>query len=263
MLGCVIRFNVCLFGGSANYWQRKRNDFGFVRVIYSILVVFMSKEENLNLYNLELKKIREECKKQIKALADKSKAKMVSLYEDVLGEEYTLALEEGRRFAEKYKDLINVAFEYAAQGEGRELVMKISALSDNEEKDKKDKNNKAEIVNELLDRIMDYLEDDYPDLVSLIKHVQYDISANEEKISVMLKQNESELKDVREDVKKYFQKGLEEILYSFSQIVADMRKKYDVDADRVEKIEIDNVDEPDITNEESYLPFKKGKGTIN
>lgn len=223
----------------------------------------MSKEENLNLYNLELKKIREECKKQIKALADKSKAKMVSLYEDVLGEEYTLALEEGRRFAEKYKDLINVAFEYAAQGEGRELVMKISALSDNEEKDKKDKNNKAEIVNELLDRIMDYLEDDYPDLVSLIKHVQYDISANEEKISVMLKQNESELKDVREDVKKYFRKGLEEILYSFSQIVADMRKKYDVDADRVEKIEIDNVDEPDITNEESYLPFKKGKGTIN
>lgn len=223
----------------------------------------MSKEENLNLYNLELKKIREECKKQIKALADKSKAKMVSLYEDVLGEEYTLALEEGRRFAEKYKDLINVAFEYAAQGEGRELVMKISALSDNEEKDKKDKNNKVEIVNELLDRIMDYLEDDYPDLVSLIKHVQYDISANEEKISVMLKQNESELKDVREDVKKYFRKGLEEILYSFSQIVADMRKKYDVDADRVEKIEIDNVDEPDITNEESYLPFKKGKGTIN
>lgn len=141
--------------------------------------------------------------------------------------------------------------------------MKISALSDNEEKDKKDKNNKAEIVYELLDRIMDYLEDDYPDLVSLIKHVQYDISANEEKISVMLKQNESELKDVREDVKKYFRKGLEEILYSFSQIVADMRKKYDVDADRVEKIEIDNVDEPDIPNEESYLPFKKGKGTIN
>lgn len=223
----------------------------------------MSKEENLNLYNLELKKLKQECEKQIKVLADKSKAKMISLYEDVLGEEYSSALEEGRRFAERYKELINVAFEYAAQGEGRELVMKISTLSDNEEKDKKDKKNKAEIVYELLDRIMDYLEDDYPDLVSLIKHVQYDISANEEKISVMLKQNEDELKEVREDVKKYFRKGLEEILYSFSRSVAGAREKYDVDADSVEKIEIDNVEEPDVTNEESYLPFRKGKGTIN
>lgn len=223
----------------------------------------MSKEENLNLYNLELKKLKQECEKQIKVLADKSKAKMISLYEDVLGEEYSMALEDGRRFAEKYKELINVAFEYAAQGEGRELVMKISTLSDNEEKDEKSKRDKAEIVYELLDRIMDYLEDDYPDLVSLIKHLQYDISANEEKISVMLKQNESELKEVRAEVKKYFRKGLEEILYSFSHSVADAREKYDVDVDRVEKIEIDNVEEPDITNEESYLPFRKGKGTIN
>lgn len=223
----------------------------------------MSKEENLNLYNLELKKLKQECESKIKVLADNSKAKMISLYEGVLGEEYVEALEQGRRFAEKYKDLINVAFEYAAQGEGRELVIKISALSDSFGKDEKNKKNKAEIVYELLDRMMDFLEDDYPDLVSLIKHVQYDISANEEKISVMLKQNERVLEKVREDVKKFFRKGLENILYSFSQSVADARIKYEIDDDRVEKFEIDNVEDPDITNEESYLPFRKGKGTIN
>lgn len=220
----------------------------------------MDKEQNLKQYKEELEVLKRDCERKIKILADNSKVKIIAGYEDVLGDEYVQALERGRRFSEKYNELISLAFEYAAQGDGRELVMEISSFSKNNEKDKK---KKVEIVYQLLDRLMDVLEDDYPDLVSLIKHAQNDLTLNEANIAKMLKGNSCELDEVKNNVKSFFKKELEAILYSFKQDIDELRKKYCI-ADNVnESVKIAEISEPHADSGDYYIPFRKGKGTIN
>lgn len=223
------------------------------------------KTENREFFDKEIVRIKNEFGKKFKELAGMTKAKLVTVYSDILGDEYVEAISRGQKLAERYKELINIAFEYAAQGGGKELVAEISAYADEPRKNDKDK---TEAVSQLLDRIMDILEVDYMDIVSLIKRVQCEMTENDEKISEIMSLHESELKDARSRVKEYFRKELEKMLYNFSAQIADLKRACGVESDAVADsiIVSDDIETPcdkDIDFNEDFIPFKKSKGTLN
>jgi len=222
------------------------------------------KTEKREFFDKEVVRIKNEFGKRFKELAGMTKAKLVTVYSDILGDEYIEAISRGQKLAERYKELINIAFEYAAQGGGKDLVAEISAYADEPRKNDKDK---AEVVSQLLDRIMDILEVDYMDIVSLIKRVQCEMTENEEQISEIMSLHESELKDGRARVKEYFRKELEKMLYGFTAEIAELKRACGVESDAVaDTIVVSDMETPvdkDIDFNEDFIPFKKSKGTLN
>jgi len=216
-------------------------------------------------YNREFASLKEKYEKLFKAVADETKAHLLTVYSQILGEDYVEAISCAQKLAARYKELINIAFEYAVQGDGREIVAEISSFSE----DKKDYKDKSETIYKLLDRILELLELDYPDIVSLIRRVQYEMAENDEKLSAMTKANEKALKIGREEVKSGFRKKLEKLLYDFACEINELKEKYNITASdglspaTCEIIQPDYPDEDINFSDEFFIPFKKGKGTIN
>lgn len=213
-------------------------------------------------YNAELRKLKSAYEERFRSICGDSKAKMMTIYSDIMGEEYVEAYSKAHSLASQYKEYVNEAFEYAAQyEEGLALVNEISLFADKPVDDK----DKAEKVRLLLDRIMDVLENEYPDLVSLIKRTQQEMRENEAFLADLMARNESDLSDGRKTVKEFFKNQLEKMIYSFADELSSLRKKYGMgsNAKSVEtELSEDFARREDDLDESFFYPSGK-KGTLN
>lgn len=217
------------------------------------------------LYDLEFKALKKELEKELKHLLGMAKARMVTLYTEVLGDEYIELISRRQELVEKYKEYISIAFEYVTQNGGEDLVREISSFADEPHKNDSDK---VKRVNYLLEEIYDVLEYEYSDLVSLIKHSQQNISKVEEELDDLFSSNREAIKKVRERVKNEVHDNVKKAMEKFTRDVFSLKKKYDIDIDNNEVVaEFTNLDldpEPNFYEEdENFIPFKRSKGTIN
>lgn len=219
-----------------------------------------------NSYNIETEKIKKELEVELKQIISSAKADLVSSYSELLGDEYVELIDRRQKLGEKYKELIVIAFECATQNGGAELVKKISVYADEEHRRDKDK---AKTVYALLDQILDLLEDEYPDLVSLITRAQHDITAVEEEIDILFDLHRAEINQVREKVKNDFREKIRIAISNFVDKLADLRRRYRIytsdDSEVIETVKelgrscVDNIDDKD----DDIIPFKRSKGTLN
>ena len=79
-------------------------------------------------YNIETEKIKKELETELKQIISSAKAKLVSSYTELLGDEYVELIDRRRKLGEKYKELIGIAFEYATQSGGRTLFVRFQYL---------------------------------------------------------------------------------------------------------------------------------------
>lgn len=220
---------------------------------------------NKELYDLEFKALKKDLEKELKHLLGMARARTVTLYTEVLGDEYVELVSQRQKLGEKYKEYISIAFEYATQNGGEDLVREISVFAD--EPHKSDKN-KVKTVNLLLERIFDLLEFEYSDLVSLIKHSQQNISETEEALDELFESNKDEIQKVRERVKSEVRESVKQAIGKFTVSVLELKKKYNIDIDNNEVVaefsDIDLDPEPEFGDEdENFIPFKRSKGTLN
>ncbi len=219
-----------------------------------------------NSYNIETEKIKKELEVELKQIISSAKADLVSSYSELLGDEYVELIDRRQKLGEKYKELIGIAFECATQSGGAELVKKISVYADEEHRRDKDK---AKTVYALLDQILDLLEDEYPDLVSLISRAQHDITAVEEEIDILFDLHRAEINQLREKVKNDFREKIRITISNFVDKLADLRRRYRIytsdDSEVIETVKelgrscVDNIDDKD----DDIIPFKRSKGTLN
>lgn len=217
-------------------------------------------------YNIETEKIKKELETELKQIISSAKAKLVSSYSELLGDEYVELIDRRRKLGEKYKELIGIAFEYATQSGGADLVRKISVFADEEHKRDKDK---AKTVYGLLDQILDLLEDEYPDLVSLITKAQHDITAVEEEIDDLFALRRTEINQAREKVKDDFREQIRIAISDFVDKLSDLKRHYKMytsnDNEVIQTVKelgrscVDNIDDKD----DDFIPFKRSKGTLN
>lgn len=213
-------------------------------------------------YNEEARKLKSAYEERFQVICGESKARMMTIYSEIMGDEYVEAYSRAQALASQYKEYVNEAFEYAARyEEGLALVNEISQFADKPVDD----NEKAEKVRLLLDRVTDVLENEYPDLVSLIKRTQKEMRENEAFLAELMSRNESALADGRETVKKFFKSRLEKMIYSFADELASLRKKYGVGsgANSAEtELSEDFARREDELDESFFYPSGK-KGTLN
>lgn len=216
-------------------------------------------------YDSEFKALKKELEADLKHSLGMARARSVTLYTEVLGDEYAELISRRQQLGEKYKEYISIAFEYATQNGGEDLVREISAFADEPLKSDKDK---AKTVYSLLERIFDLLEFEYSDLISLIKHAQQNISRTEEELDELFASNKAAIAKVRERVKSEVQESVRQAIGKFTGSVIELKKKYNIDIDNNEVVaEFDDLDfdpEPDFgDNDENFIPFKRSKGTLN
>ena len=212
-------------------------------------------------YNDELRKLKSDYEERFQTICGESKAKMMTIYSEIMGDEYVEAYSKANVLATQYKDYVNEAFEYAAQyDEGLALVNEISSFADKPVDDKE----KADKVRLLLDRIMDVLENEYPDLVSLIKRTQKEMRENEAFLSELMEQNEVALVDGRKTVKEFFKTKLEKMIYSFADDLSVLRKRYGFGSAKSPETEFaeDFARREDELDGSFFYPTGK-KGTLN
>ncbi len=204
-------------------------------------------------YAERLKKIKTKYQKELGYIFENINKDVAAKFSDVLGKEYLDLLSEQKKFGDDYKALIGEAFECATPDYGQDYITAISECADVDDGDGRDISEKVSL---LLDNFLAVIKPDYPDLVGEIFEVQKKMKAVENGMTEIVKENFSELSEIKSEI-------LIKYAFSLQQILKEFRIEMDLLKNEFKNAESEKTSDDLSDSDEFFIPLKNAEGILN